>query len=256
MSNIPITSNDLKQYDTAIKRYIQQELEKAISSSQLSGSTSNSIPSTSLTPATPTIRPETINVQEDVQEDYIIFDRVITPNAQIKYRNVVVTGDDRSNRIFFNMWRTFDDREMLDKTISIIWKNANGEKGESLAVDKCIKDGNRLVFAWDVPAQATYKEGLIHYAIRITDDDYAWNTLSATIECVKGLMSDNYNNLEEAKLAPGWVDFIEGKYNVGVQRVTVSDYANLINKQPDILYLVYDEANGTVTPYLGNIRCV
>lgn len=264
MSSIPITSDDLKQYDAFIKQYIQQEINKAVASVQnynvqdtltVYDGLAYTPPTASImtlehTPAVMSIQPETITVQEDIQEDYIIYDRVITPNANINYRNIVVTGDDRSNRVFFNMWYTFDDRELENKTISIIWINANNEKGESLAVDKEIKDNNRLVFAWNVPAQATYKEGTIQYAIRITGPDYAWHTLPSTIECVKGLMSGDFNSLQDAELSPGWVDYIEGKYAVGVQSLTISEYESLTEKSTETLYLVTN-ADGTVTQYLG-----
>lgn len=268
----PLTSDDLKKYDVLIKQYIQQQIQQSVTLLQSRINEEDSVHSYDSVNASPmvyaaprlatysddsqipvlmSIQPEIIEVQEDIQEDYIIYDRVITPNENIQYKNIVVTGDDKSNRIFFNMWYTFDDRELSNKTISIIWINANNEKGESLAVDKEIKDNNRLVFAWDVPIQATYKEGTIQYAIRITDDDYAWHTLPSSIECVKGLMSDDFNNLEEAQLSPGWVDYIEGKYGVGVQKITFTEYTNLAEKSNEILYLVINN-DGTITTYLGD----
>lgn len=152
-----------------------------------------------LTSPVRSIRPTTIVVEEDIQEDYIVYDRIIYPNEYKEYKNIVVTTDDRSNRVFFNMWRTFDDRELADKTISIVWINAEGYKGETECVDVEIVGEDRLTFAWNIPYAATRTAGTIKYAIRITATDYIWNTLPADIECVQGLIDDNWDRIPDAE---------------------------------------------------------
>ena len=49
------------------------------------------------------LRPEQIPVVEDRQEDYVVYDRVITANETLP-QNILVTDDDLSNRLYFNMW--------------------------------------------------------------------------------------------------------------------------------------------------------
>lgn len=275
MSNI--TSEQLIQYDNKIKEYVQQQIASIVSnyedtirnlSSTLAEQefrieelestlkTSNESEETKYSspllkgPMVRSVSPEQIVVEEDIQEDYVIYDRVISPNEDKVYKNIVVTTDDRSNRIYFSMWYTFDNRELLDKEISIVWINADGNKGESLCVDKQLL-GDRLYFAWNIPGTATYKAGIIKFAIRITSEDYAWHTLPAEIECVQGLVDDEWQNLLEAQTNPGWVDYIEGKYRGGLQILSRSDYDNLEQKSDDTLYLVKN-VDETVVAYLGS----
>lgn len=196
------------------------------------------------------IYPDTITVQEDIQEDYVVYDRVISPNENKVYKNIVVTTDNKSNRVFFSMWYTFDDRELENKEISIIWLNALGNKGESLCVDKQLI-GDRLYFAWNIPGLATVKAGTIKYAIRITSNDYAWHTLPAEIECVQGLMDDGWDDKKEAEKTPGWVDYIEGKYKSNLLIISESEYRSITPPSDNTLYVV-NMNDGTINMYVGS----
>lgn len=197
------------------------------------------------------IEPEHIIVQEDIQENYIIYDRVITENPDPKFNdNLLVTYDHLSNRLYFNMWYTFDDRDLDSKEITIVWLNANNEKGMSLCVDKHLKD-DRLIFAWDVPQEATYKSGIIQFAVHIIADSYAWNSLICTVEVKKGLITEEYNSIEEAKLHPGWVDYIEGKYKLYLRKIDAEDFYPMEDKDDSCVYLV-KQADDTILEYLGD----
>lgn len=211
------------------------------------------------TPSLRSIEPQSIVVQEDIQEDYIIYDRIISPNENVQYKNIVVTRDNKSNRIYFSTWKTFDNRSLRDDhEINIIWVNARGEKGESTAVDiSTVED--RLTFAWDVPSSATVEAGTITYAIRVVNSNpdpsqqgtlYAWHTLPATIECVQGLMDDGWDSLVPAEETPGWVDYIEGKYKVSILIMDEDDYVPLDPKSDEVLYVV-NMNDDTINMYLG-----
>lgn len=285
----PITSDQLIQYDGKIKEYIEQQILKSTVSLQnqintirtdvndisnninnnANDNVDNTIDSDELINPINTnlsinslnnsfggiplksISPSVITVNEDIQEDYIIYDRIITPNEDKVYRNIVVTGDDRSNRVFFSMWYTFDNRELANKNISVIWINPEGDKGETACCDKQLI-GNRLYFAWNIPAHCTVTDGIIQYAIRITEgENYAWHTLPAQIECVRGLLTAGWDDIDDAVLSPGWVSYIENKYMVGIIVCTRAEYDALPTKQDDILYLV-KEPDESVTQYLGD----
>lgn len=253
----PINSDQLKQYDSNIKLYIQQQVQKVQQS--VDSIKAQVVTSPAITPyasvqvpvQTLSISPEHITVYEDIQEDYIIYDREIKPNEDKLYKNIVVTGDDRSNRVFFSMYHTFDNRELINKRFSVIWVNANNEKGISSCCDIAVKGENRLTFAWNIPLQATYVAGIIKYAIRISDEDYAWHTLPSEIECVKGLLDSDFDNLEDAQLSPGWVQYIENKYECGIRVMVEDDYNALTVKEDDILYIVKNN-DDTITQYLGD----
>lgn len=199
------------------------------------------------------IHPQTIVVQEDIQEDYVIYDRTITENLDPPFNdNILVTADNLSNRLYFNIWNTFDDRDLENKEIKIVWTNAKGEKGMSLCTEKQVLDEHRLRFAWDVPLSATVKEGTLSFAVRITTTDYVWNSLIGTVEVRQGLITETFNNLPAAQVEPGWVDYIEGKYKVSIQVLTKQEYEDLGTKSMDVLYVVKLDS-GKITLYLGTM---
>lgn len=198
------------------------------------------------------ISPDRIDVYQDIQENYIIYDREITENPDPKFNNnLLVTNDHLSNRLYFNMWYTFDDRDLESKEVSIVWVNANNEKGLSLCIDKELKDNDRLTFAWNVPHQATYKDGIVKFAVRIIANDYVWNSLISTVEVKKGLITEEFNNLREAQLSPGWADYIQGKYKISIQKLTESEYTALETKDSETVYIVLKDDN-TVEQYIGD----
>ena len=196
------------------------------------------------------IEAQNIEVNQDVQEHYIIYDREITPNPDPQFNNnILVTWDNRSNRLYFNMYYTFDDRTLKDKEICVVWINANGDKGMSLCEDVTLEN-DRLYFSWNVPIEATYCAGIINFAVHITTDNYIWNSLAGSVEVKKGLITEEFNNLEEAKLKPGWVDYIEGKYKLYLVKLTQTEYAELEEKKDTALYLVLQD-DGSIKQYLG-----
>lgn len=142
-----------------------------------------------------------ITVIEDTQIHYLIYDRVITENPESLYtENVLVTSDNLSNRLYFNMWYTFDDRELESKEISVIWVNAKGEKGVNVCVDKAlILPEHRLTFAWNVPLEATYVAGTLKFAVRIVHDEkYIWNSLPAEVDVREGLITESWSDIPDA----------------------------------------------------------
>lgn len=203
-------------------------------------------------PIVRSIKPETIEVNEDVEEDYIVYDRVIfpNPNAIKTYENIVVTTDDRSNRLWFNMWKTFDNIPLntQDKTISVIWINADGLKGESICGDKTVV-GDRLTFSWNVPNNCTNSAGTIQFAIRIVGTDYAWHTLPTTIQCVQGLMDGNWDDIPDAQAGVDWADYIEDKWAEKLVILNEAEYEAITEKK-EIVYVV-KQRDTSVKMYLG-----
>lgn len=185
------------------------------------------------------IRPGQIIVTEDRQEDYVVYDRVISPNNSLP-QNILVTDDDLSNRLYFNMWHTFDDRDLADKQIAVIWLNANNEKGVNDCEDiEVIQGEHRLTFSWNVPKEATYKAGIIRFAIRINFTNYVWNSLPAEVEVRQGLQINDY---PEA--------IIPSASKLGLMYISKTDYDSLSVKDTQIVYVVND--NDVYTLYIGD----
>lgn len=199
-------------------------------------------------PMVRSISPEVIEVDEDIEEHFVVYDRIISPYNQATYNNIIVTTDDRSNRIWFSMWKTFDNRELIEKTIKVIWINAEGMKGESICESKTIS-GDRLYFAWNIPSSVTVKAGTIQFALRITDTDYAWHTLPAEIQCVQGLMDGDWEDIPEAVASVTWADYIEDQWNQILVICTKQEYDAILNKGR-IVYVV-EQPDGSVKMYLG-----
>ena len=62
------------------------------------------------------IEPQEITVYEDIQENYIVYDREVTENPNPPFNNnILVTNDNKSNRLWFNMYYTFDGRILDDE---------------------------------------------------------------------------------------------------------------------------------------------
>ena len=210
------------------------------------------------------IEPQDIPVYQDTQENYIVNDREIIENPTPPFdNNILVTNDNKSNRLWFNMYYTFDNRILDDenKEISIVWVNAGDEKGLSLATEiEVIQEENRLTFAWDVPIQATHIEGTVYFAVRITskqtettgEPTYVWNSLAGSVIVRKGLVTDEFNELDNASYPPGWVDYIEGKYKIALTKISQADYETLEIKDSYTLYLVEDTSHN-ITQYLGTL---
>jgi hypothetical protein len=196
------------------------------------------------------IEPQTIIVVPDTQEDYIVVDRTITENQEPKFNtNILVTEDNKSNRLYFNMYYTFDDRELADKEICILWENANHEKGISLCTEKTLTD-DRLTFAWDVPVDVTYIAGTISFAIRITANNYIWNSLIGHAEVRQGIHYDE----DEPALAPtGWVNYIQDKYSTTLKSLSKADYTSLTPKDNNTMYVVINP-DTSVELYLGETK--
>lgn len=264
-----ITSEDLINYDDRIKQYIQEQITTATSSYEQQIADLNTQieeqqnrideleSNNNGVPMVRSIKPSSIVVHEDIEEDYVIYDRIISPNENAVYKNIVVTSDNLSNRLWFSMWKTFDDRDLTDKEINIVWINSDDKKGESVSAPEDRRViGDRLYFSWDIPGAATYIAGPITFAIRIVDYDthgenYAWHTLPYTIECVQGLLDGTWDELEPAMDEPGWVDYIEGKYAIYIITMTQNEYNSLEHKDGDALYIVTMNDN-SINMYLGD----
>lgn len=197
------------------------------------------------------IEPENIIVTEDVQENYIIYDRVLNENLIPEFdENILVTNDHLSNRLFINVYYKFDDRDLSNKNIYIKWINADNKSGISECVDKKLVN-DRLSFAWNVPIEATYKAGTLNFSIQITSPDYVWNSLSTSVEVRQGLITESFNNLEEEEAKPEWDEYIEDEYKTVCKVMTAEEYQTLPDKSEDILYIVQDEDDACV--YLGDL---
>jgi len=197
------------------------------------------------------IKPEYITVPEDVQENYIIYDRELSENLIPEFdKNILVTNDHLSNRLFINIYYTFDDRDISNKHIYVKWVNVDNKSGISECVDKQLIN-DRLKFAWNVPIEATYKEGFITFSVYITDTNYEWNSLPTTVEVKQGLVTESFNNLLEEQAKPEWDEYIEGIYKTVCKTMLVQDYETLPTKSDNILYLVKGEKG--VCLYIGEL---
>ena len=261
IQELNVVINKLQDTITELEKTVNNENNNNIIHSDTDSNTSDIVISPPLLRSVPivkSIKPESIEVQEDIEEDYIVYDRVIYPNDNKQYKNIVVTTDDRSNRLWFSMWKTFDDRPLsIGKQISVIWINAEGHKGESLCGDIQIlpnSDGDRLYFSWDIPDRCTVKAGTIRFAIRITNLDgypeYAWHTLPAEIQCMQGLMDGNWEDTPDAQESVDWADYIEDKWAQLLIIIDRADYDAIVDK-PEIVYVV-KEPDGKVRSYLGD----
>lgn len=187
------------------------------------------------------LKPEYITLQPDVQENYVVYDRELSEVPEPPFdKTILVTNDHLSNRLYFNIYYTFDDRPLLPKTITIKWKNADGKFGTSICTEKSVTS-DRLTFSWNVPIEATYKEGNVEFAIQIDDDNYCWNSLTYHVEVKKGLVDEVFNNITPEQEKHAWREYVEEDYSLGLTTQIPQ------TKDEDTLYLVKDDKSAHMT---------
>ena len=109
-----------------------------------------------------------------------------TKQLQVITNQVMVSGENKSQFIRFQMPRYYDGIDLSTKNIQIIYMTESGYSDINVAI--CVeRNDESLRFGWLVPAAASYDVGTLSFGIEFVGDDYVLKTRVVDVEVFDGL---------------------------------------------------------------------
>ena len=109
-----------------------------------------------------------------------------TKQLQVITNQVLVSGENKSQFIRFQMPRYYDGIDLSTKNIQIIYITESGFSDINAAI--CVeRNDENLRFGWLVPAAASYDVGVLSFSIEFVGDDYVLKTRVTDVEVFDGL---------------------------------------------------------------------
>lgn len=109
-----------------------------------------------------------------------------TKQLQVITNQVMVSGENKSQFIRFQMPRYYDGIDLSTKNIQIIYITESGYSDINTAI--CVeRNDESLRFGWLVPAAASYDVGTLSFGIEFVGDDYVLKTRVVDVEVFDGL---------------------------------------------------------------------
>ena len=109
-----------------------------------------------------------------------------TKQLQVITNQVIVSGENKSQFIRFQMPRYYDGIDLSTKNIQIIYITESGYSDINVAI--CVeRNDESLRFGWLVPATASYDVGTLSFSIEFVGDDYVLKTRVTDVEVFDGL---------------------------------------------------------------------
>ena len=99
---------------------------------------------------------------------------------------ILVSGEDSSQFIRFEMPRFYDGVDLSEKTIQILYLTEGDVSDINMA--RCVqRNEEKIRFGWVVPYAACYDVGTLSFSIEVTGTDYVWKSRTYDIEVYDGL---------------------------------------------------------------------
>lgn len=109
-----------------------------------------------------------------------------TKQLQVITNQVLVSGENKSQFIRFQIPRYYDGIDLSTKNIQIIYITESGFSDINAAI--CVeRNDENLRFGWLVPAAASYDVGVLSFSIEFVGDDYVLKTRVTDVEVFDGL---------------------------------------------------------------------
>ncbi len=109
-----------------------------------------------------------------------------TKQLQVITNQIMVSGENRSQFIRFQIPRYYDGVDLSTKNIQIIYITESGYSDINVAI--CVeRNDENLRFGWLVPAAASYDVGTLSFGIEFVGDDYVLKTRVVDVEVFDGL---------------------------------------------------------------------
>lgn len=125
--------------------------------------------------------------ENGIYTDDMIFEvNKDTKQLQVITNQVMVSGENKSQFIRFQMPRYYDGIDLSTKNIQIIYITESGFSDINAAI--CVeRNDENLRFGWLVPAAASYDVGVLSFSIEFVGDDYVLKTRVTNVEVYDGL---------------------------------------------------------------------
>lgn len=125
--------------------------------------------------------------ENGIYTDDMIFEvNKDTKQLQVITNQVMVSGENKSQFIRFQMPRYYDGIDLSTKNIQIIYITESGFSDINSAI--CVeRNDENLRFGWLVPAAASYDVGVLSFSIEFVGDDYVLKTRVTNVEVYDGL---------------------------------------------------------------------
>lgn len=137
------------------------------------------------------------------EEDFVVDNRTITGS----YSDIVVTADNYSNKIWFTMPSIIDGISVKGKTIKIIYRTPD-DYIDYIDPTDITYGTDTIRFSWFLSNNVARISGTVTFAIRVSGENYSWNTRPASLQVEQGILEDGDTppefNLE-------WVESVENK---------------------------------------------
>ena len=109
-----------------------------------------------------------------------------TKQLQVITNQTMVSGENKSQFIRFQMPRYYDGIDLSTKSIQIIYITESGFSDINAAI--CVeRNDENLRFGWLVPAAASYDVGTLSFSLEFVGDDYVLKTRVCDVEVYDGL---------------------------------------------------------------------
>lgn len=142
-------------------------------------------------------------IKNEPDETFIITGRRINGF----FENAAVTCDNSANNLRFTMADTFDGVSLWDKEIKIIYRTPDGYTDfaipHSLSREKGI-----MTFSWLLSENVARVAGDITFAIRISGEDFVWNSLPGCFKVSQGIIETGEAIPE---YAAEWIETLDKK---------------------------------------------
>ena len=109
-----------------------------------------------------------------------------TKQLQVITNQPMVSGENKSQFIRFEMPRYYDGVDLSTKSIQIIYITESGYSDINAAI--CVeRNDENLRFGWLVPGAASYDVGILSFSLEFVGEDYVLKTRVCEVEVFDGL---------------------------------------------------------------------
>lgn len=144
--------------------------------------------------------------EEDIQEVCVIDAETRTISVPACYSVLGVESDEKTKRVYFSCPAVVDDNiDLLNYSLRIIYRNANGETGLPYLINDAVLNGDNIEFSWELSRKVTAYKGKVSFIFCAVNADpesgqvmNEWNTTLATSNVLEGLEPDQ-SEIEESR---------------------------------------------------------